>query len=132
MDNFIEDEIVSIEYLGERETIDITVSDDNLFLANGILTHNSGYGKENPGMETVSESIGVMQTGDVGVSIFQSDEDKELGIIKIGMMRNRYGPMGMVQAMKIEYETLSIVQSDEDEEFMDDDNLGILERLANR
>jgi replicative DNA helicase len=93
--------------------------------------NRSGYGKENPGMETVSESIGVMQTGDVGVSIFQSEEDKELGIIKIGMMRNRYGPMGMVQAMRIDYETLSIVQSDEEEECMDDEDLSILERLSN-
>ena len=92
--------------------------------------NRSGYGKENPGMETVSESIGVMQTGDVGVSIFQSEEDKELGIIKIGMMRNRYGPMGMVQAMKIDYETLSIVQSDEEEECFSDEDMNILERLS--
>jgi len=92
--------------------------------------NRSGYGKENPGMETVSESIGVMQTGDVGVSIFQSEEDKELGIIKIGMMRNRYGPMGMTQAMCIDYETLSIVQSGESEELMEDEDLGILERLS--
>jgi replicative DNA helicase len=92
--------------------------------------NRSGYGKDNPGMETASESIGVMQTGDVGVSIFQSEEDKELGIIKLGMMRNRYGPMGMVQSMKIEYDTLSIVQSDEDEEVMGDSEMGLLERLA--
>jgi replicative DNA helicase len=92
--------------------------------------NRSGYGKENPGMETVSESIGVMQTGDVGVSIFQSEEDKELGIIIIGMMRNRYGPMGMVQAMCIDYETLTIVQSDEESECMDDEDLSILERLS--
>jgi len=92
--------------------------------------NRSGYGKENPGMETVSESIGVMQTGDVGVSIFQSEEDKELGIIKIGMMRNRYGPMGMTQAMCIDYETLSITQSEEAEELMEDEDLSVLERLS--
>jgi replicative DNA helicase len=93
-------------------------------------SNRSGYGKENPGMETVSESIGVMMTGDVAVSIFQSEEDKELGIIKIGMMRNRYGPMGMNQAMRIDYETLSITQSDEAEEIFDDEDLSILERLS--
>jgi replicative DNA helicase len=95
--------------------------------------NRQGYGKENPGMDTASESIGVMQTGDVGVSIFQSEEDKELGLIKIGMMRNRYGPMGMVQAMRIEYETLTITQSDEDEEeVMGEEDLSVLERLANQ
>jgi replicative DNA helicase len=93
-------------------------------------TNRTGYGKENPGMETVSESMGVMMTGDVACSIFQSEEDKELGIIKLGMMRNRYGPMGMTQSMLIGYDTLSISQSDESEECMDDEDLSILERLS--
>lgn len=35
------DEIISIEEVGELETIDITVTGDNLFYCNGILTKNS-------------------------------------------------------------------------------------------
>jgi hypothetical protein len=64
------------------------------------------------------------------MSIFQSDEDMELGIIKLGMIKNRYGSRGMVQPMRIEYETLTVLQSEESAELMDDDDLGILERLA--
>lgn len=94
--------------------------------------NREAFSKDNPKMETISESIGTIQTADVGVSIFQSEEDKELGIIKIGMMRNRYGPMGMIQPMRIEYETLSIFQSEESAELMEEDDLSILERLTSK
>ncbi len=35
------DKIVSIECIGEMDTVDIEVSGDHLFYANDILTHNS-------------------------------------------------------------------------------------------
>ena len=89
------------------------------------------FGKENPGMEGIAESIGVAATADVILSIFQSEEDHEMGLIKLGMMKNRYGPRGMVQAMIIDYLTLSLRQSDEEEEVMGDEDMGILDRLAN-
>jgi hypothetical protein len=37
----------------------------------------------------------------------------------------------MVQMMKIDYSTLSITQSTEEAELMDDDELSILEKFAN-
>lgn len=131
MDNFLEDEIISIEYFGESETVDIVVSDDNLFVANGILTHNCSYNTDNPGMEGIAESLGVAMTSDVIMSIFQSDEDMEMGIIKLGMMKNRFGPRGMIQAMKIDYPTLTISQSSEESEIMDDDEMSLLEKFSN-
>jgi replicative DNA helicase len=88
------------------------------------------FAKDNPGMEGIAESIGIAATADCIMSIFQSDEDMELGIIKLGMIKNRYGSRGMVQPMRIEYETLTVLQSEESAELMDDDDLGILERLA--
>jgi hypothetical protein len=109
------DEIVEIEELDDMETVDISVTGDQLFYCNGILTKNS---------------IGVAATADVILSIFQSEEDQELGLIKLGMMKNRYGPRGMIQAMRIDYPTLTINQSDEDEESFDDDSMSLLERLA--
>lgn len=90
----------------------------------------SMFGKENPGMEGIAESIGVAATADCILSIFQSEDDQELGIIKLGMMKNRYGPRGMVQPMTIDYPTLTIRQSNEDEEVMGEDDLSILERLS--
>jgi len=115
VDNFWEyDEIVDIEEVGDIETLDISVSGDNLFCANNILTHNSGFHTENPDMTTISESIGLCATADCITSIFQNDEDRELGVIRLGMMKNRYGARGTTQAMRIDYSTLSILQSDED------------------
>jgi replicative DNA helicase len=90
------------------------------------------FGKENPGMEGIAESIGVAATADVIMSIFQTEEDMELCLVRLGMMKNRYGSRGMVQVMKILYETLSIIQSEEDEEVMGDEDLSILERLENK
>jgi replicative DNA helicase len=89
-----------------------------------------GYGKDNPGLEGIGESMGIAHVSDCIMSIFQSDEDMELGIIKLGMIKNRYGARGMVQPMRIEYETLTVLQSEESAELMDDDDLSILERLT--
>jgi replicative DNA helicase len=88
------------------------------------------FGKDNPGMEGIAESIGVAATADVILSIFQTDEDQEMGIIKLGMIKNRYGPRGMIQPMIIDYSTLTINQSDENEETMGDSELGLLEMLS--
>jgi hypothetical protein len=52
-------------------------------------------------------------------------------VIRLGMMKNRFGPRGMVQAMRIDYSTLSIYQSEDDEEeIMDDDELDLLQKLS--
>lgn len=95
-----------------------------------VQLNRSSFGKDNPGMEGISESIGVAATADVIMSIFQTEEDMEMGLIRLGMMKNRFGPRGMIQAMKIIYETLTILQSDEAEEDMGDDDLSLLEKLA--
>jgi hypothetical protein len=131
MCEFFEDEIISIELVPEEmETVDISVSDDNLFIVNGVLTHNCAFGGSAPGMEHIAESIGVASTSDVILSIFQTDEDMEMGLIRLGMIKNRFGPRGMVQPMRIDYNTLTITQSEEEEEIMNDDDLSVLERLA--
>jgi len=101
-------------------------------LISAIQLNRAVYGKDNPGMEGLAESIAVAATADVILSIFQSEEDMELGLIKLGMMKNRFGPRGMVQAMRIEYNTLSIFQSDEEEEVLGDGDMSVLERLANQ
>jgi replicative DNA helicase len=96
--------------------------------------NRGSVGKDNPGMEGLAESLGTAMTADVILSIFQSEEDMELGLIKLGMMKNRFGARGMVQAMKIIYETLSIAQSNEEEEIMTgelSESMSVLDRLAN-
>lgn len=87
--------------------------------------------KEKPGMDGLAESLAIAMTADVILSIFQSEEDMEMGLIRLGMMKNRFGPKGMVQAMRIFFDTLTVKQSDEEEEVMGDEDLSILERFSN-
>ena len=70
------DEIVEIEYLGEQEMLDITVSRDNLFCANGIVTRNS---------------MGVPQTADYMVSLTRTDELDEMNQVMCKQIKSRYG-----------------------------------------
>lgn len=87
--------------------------------------NRSGYDEENPGLDTISESIGMAATADCIFSIFQDDEDKELGIVKMGMMKNRFGANYGHLAMRINYDTLTISEDeslnvdDEDSEMAD-------------
>lgn len=97
--------------------------------------NRSGFNTENPDMTTISESIGLCATADCITSIFQNDEDRELGVIRLGMMKNRYGARGTTQAMRIDYSTLSISQSDEDpvlQEEYSDSTFRILEALSEK
>lgn len=95
--------------------------------------NRSAYNSSNPGMEGLSESIGVAATADVILSIFQNEEDPELGIIRLGMMKNRYGPRGMSIEMLIDYLTLSITQADGEESSLpqpQQEEMNILEQFS--
>ena len=93
--------------------------------------NRSGFDQENPDLNTISESIGLAATADVIVSIYQNDEDRELNIIRLGMMKNRYGPRGHTQPMRIDYPTLTITQADDIVEFAQDDTLTSLAAFSN-
>lgn len=73
----------------------------------------SGFNVAEPDLTTVSESIGLAATADFMCSVYQLDEDKEMGIIRMGMMKNRFGANYGSSAFSIEYQTLSIVENDE-------------------
>jgi replicative DNA helicase len=78
--------------------------------------NRQGTNINNPELTTISESLGLAMGADVMVSIFQSEEDRELGIIRLGMMKNRLGPAGSTQSMRIDYGTLTITQANDIEE----------------
>jgi replicative DNA helicase len=92
--------------------------------------NRAGFDQDNPDLATISESIGLAATADCIMSIFQNDEDRDLGIIRLGMMKNRYGPRGMTQAMRIDYSTLSIEQADDVDLEEDDSMLNTLAGLS--
>ena len=90
--------------------------------------NRAGFDTDNPDLATISESIGLAATSDVIVSIYQNEEDRELGIIRLGMMKNRYGPRGNTQAMRINYSTLTIEEADDID--FEDDSMETLNALA--
>lgn len=69
------DEIVSIEDVGELETVDIGTTGDNLFFCNDILTKNS---------------IGGPMSADALIGIVQTEEFAELGQYLFIQLKNRY------------------------------------------
>jgi replicative DNA helicase len=93
--------------------------------------NRAGFDQDNPDLATISESIGLAATADVIVSIYQNPEDREVNLIRMGMMKNRYGARGMTQAMSIDYPTLTIEQAEDiDLEEDDDDTLNALAAMA--
>lgn len=74
------DEIVNIEDVGVLDTIDISVSGDNLFYCNGILTKNS---------------FGLPATADFMFALITSEELEQLNQIMVKQLKNRYGDPSM-------------------------------------
>lgn len=70
--------------------------------------NRSGYNEVNPSLDTVSESIGLAATADAIFSLWQEEDDAELGVIRMGIMKNRFGPNYGSTAMRIDYRTLTV------------------------
>jgi len=84
--------------------------------------NRTGYDTESPTLDTIGESIGLAATADVIVGITQSDTDKELNIINLHMMKNRFGANFGRNEMRIDYSTLTV--SEDDTLNNDDDDFG--------
>lgn len=84
------DEIVEIVEIGYEDVVDIEVSGNNLFYANDILTHNSGFVSTDIGLENTSESFGLPATADFMVALWSTEELEKLGQIVVKQLKNRY------------------------------------------
>lgn len=82
----------------------------NCPIISAVQLNRQAFNQAEPGLETVAESTGISSTADVMCSIYQDDSDKELGLISLGIMKNRYGMRNVTQKMKIDYKTLSITE----------------------
>lgn len=91
--------------------------------------NRAGY-NTNPGVETISESLGLAMTADVMIGIFQQDGDDQLGILRISMMKNRFGDKAGVCLMKIEYQTLSLTESED--HFGEDNEVAKAENILDK
>lgn len=117
------DTIVSIEDVGDRETIDISVSGDNLFFCNGILTKNSW---------------GLPQTADFMFALVNSDELQELNQYMVKQLKSRYGDPSVYRKFVIGVDRsrmkLYDVEQTAQEDIVDDgpafDKSGFGERLS--
>lgn len=84
----------------------------NIPIVSATQLNREGYEISNPGLKTLSESMGTGHTADVILSVWQEDTDKELGIINMGMMKNRFGPNFGSCKMRIDYSTLTIKEDE--------------------
>lgn len=66
-----------------------------------------------PTMVGISESIGLAATADFISSVYQLDEDAENGVIRMGILKNRFGAAFGSSAFSINYPTLTITEDDE-------------------
>lgn len=76
------DEIVSIEPMENLETVDISVSGDNLFYCNGILTKNS---------------FGLPATADFMIALISGEDLESLGQVMIKQLKNRYSDISKMK-----------------------------------
>lgn len=90
----IEDEIVSIEEYESMDTIDIELDSENrLFFANDILTHNSGWDGSDIVTTDVAESAALIHTVDGLFGIITNPEMKANGEYRLKYLADRVSGM---------------------------------------
>jgi len=85
----MDDDIESIDYIGEHETIDIDVSGNRLFYANEILVHNSSVDEVEFDHSHIAGGLSKIQTADNVIGIFSSRAMRERGRVQIQFMKTR-------------------------------------------
>lgn len=107
-----EDEIVSIEYVGEEDTIDINTTGNRLFYANDILTHNSAVEEVEFDHSMISGGISKINTADNVFGIFTSRAMRERGKYQLQLMKTR-SSAGVGQKIDLDFDvdTLRIVDN---------------------
>jgi replicative DNA helicase len=63
-----------------------------------------------PDMGKTSESMGLAHTCDVMMSIWTQEGDSDLGIIHMGIEKNRFGPREVYTHLNIDYPTLALTE----------------------
>lgn len=93
--------------------------------------NRGAFNTASPGMEGISESIGLAATCDVICSLWQEEEDRELGIINMGMQKNRFGPNFGNGAFKCNYNTLTLKETNKDYFEPDDSSEDVVNNANN-
>lgn len=81
----------------------------NCPVISAVQANTSGFNTEDIGMENVSESRGIVHTCDFLAALLQVQEDKENGIIKMKILKNRFGgKVGQIGLFTMNPSTLSL------------------------
>lgn len=115
------DEIVSIEYIGLEDTIDINVSGDKLFYANDILTHNCAVDEVEFDHSHISGGLSKIQTADNVFGIFTSRAMRERGKYQIQLMKTR-SSSGVGQKIDLDFNIDSLRITDTEDMELDNMN----------
>jgi len=86
----------------------------NLPIISATQLNRGSFNTSSPGMEGIAESIGLAATCDVICSLWQEEEDRELGIINMGIQKNRFGPNFGHAAFRCNYNTLTLKETSTD------------------
>ena len=86
----------------------------NIPVVSATQLNRGSFNTASPGMEGISESIGLAATCDVICSLWQDEESRELGVINMGMQKNRFGPNFGSAAFKCNYNTLTLKETNSD------------------
>lgn len=95
-----------IKYLAEKVRALSYIFNCPIVTASQI--NRTGYNTAEPGLSTVSESMALPATADCICTIWQSEEDKEVSVINLGIVKNRFGPNFGATPLKIDYHTLTL------------------------
>lgn len=77
--------------------------------------NRGGFDEDNPGLDSLSESVGVAATADFIMGLWQDDEDIEFQTIHAGIMKNRFGRAVGSNRFAIDYTTLTLSEFDEED-----------------
>ena len=100
--------IVSIEAIGDVDTVDIQVSGNNLFYANGMLTHNSAIEAEKLSQAHIQGGISKINTSDYTVGIRQDDMMRASGEIMLEILKSR-NSAGVGQRLLLGWDPISLL-----------------------
>jgi hypothetical protein len=103
------DEIVSIEEVGEKETIDISVTGDNLFYCNDILTKNS---------------FGLPMTVDLLFAVMRTEELDQMGQLLIKQLKSRYNDINYYKRFVVGVDIMKFKLYDADNPTSDLNGIG--------
>ena len=125
------DEVISIECIGERNTYDIDITGNHLYFANDILTHNSATGAnldiKSASNSSISDSLGSAMAADFILFILQTEEMKEKGLSTFKVTKNRFNGRTDFWNMNVDYTRMRFSDVLIDPNNFDDSKIGMQE-----